>query len=782
MCNNLGIRCQNVFLMVWVFVICGIAKAADDSFVSLAPFLEESCFRCHAGKVQEGGLDLEKLGTDLKNRDVLAKWVSVYDRVSDGEMPPEPKNQPSPAKIQAFLERLGSLLSQTDGKQRHSTLRRLNRIEYENTVRDLFGIRIDLKDAFPVDPKAQGFDTVGDVLSISAEQLEVYFQVTDKILDQVYGSPKEPPRTMVRMPLCQDDYVRKSIGNNFLKIEDSLVSLRGRFSEFVFSAGRATAPGTYHIKLQAKTYKSKHRLVMAVYGGHVVTGHLIGYYDIPTGDEWTNIEFKDYLETGGVIKMVPYRLHTPVSDPNKFEGPGLMVGEVSVEGPIEAWPPTSRAKLLENIDPRFAGIDDARQILLRLLPRAFRRKITFNEVDPYLALTKTALEAGRPFLDALNLALKGVLCSPEFLLREEWLSSDDPLLITNEALASRMSYFLWSSMPDEELMNQVSSAEKVTPDILREQVERMLRDPKSQRFVENFTGLWLGLREIDFTEPDAKLYPEFDEMLRYSMMEETRRFFREILEKDEPILDFVNSSWSMLNERLAIHYAISGVAGQNFRRVTIPNGNVRGGVLTQASVLKITANGTSTSPVVRGNWVLTNVLGEPSPPPPPNVPGIGPDSRSAKSTRDRLAKHRSLTACAVCHDRIDPPGFALESFDAIGGFRKAYRTIGVGQRVNLAIDGKNVEFKTGPRVDSSGELPGGGKFRDVREFKELLRQDESRIARCLTEKLLIYALGRPLTFSDRGTVKTIVENLRTQNYGFRSLIREVVLSSAFRER
>ncbi len=768
-------------------IISGIAVAASEPFAPLTPVLSEFCFRCHAGESPEGGLDLEKLETDLENHEVVEKWIRVFDRVSDGEMPPKPSPRPNAAMLQSFLDRLSALLTEADGGRRHVRFRRLNRVEYENTVRDLFGIRVDLKDSLPADPKSQGFDTVGDVLSISTELLQVYLQATDAILDQVFGPDREPPRTQVRMPLGHDEFVSRQIGRYFVKTDDdSVVTFQDHHSPSVFYSGRAKAAGTFRMRIQAKAYQSKNRLIMAVNGGDVVAGrgptHLVGFYDIQAGDDWTIVEFEDYLEKNGCFKMVPYRLNTPVTGPNRFKGPGLMIGEVSVEGPIEDWPPASRGKLLGNIDLRAAGVDDARQILLRLLPRVFRRRIQAHEVEPYLNLTKSALADGRTFLDALSLGLKGMLCSPEFLLREEWLSSEHPSRITNEALASRMSYFLWSSMPDDELTDRVSNADRVTPDVLREQVERMLNDPKSDRFTQNFTGQWLGLREINFTEPDARLYPEFDEMLRYSMVEETRRFFREILEKDESLLDFVDSDWAILNERLAIHYRIPGVVGQGFRRVALPKGNVRGGVITQSSVLKITANGTNTSPVVRGNWVLTNILGEPSPPPPPNVPGIEPDIRSAKSIRDRLAKHRNIASCAICHDRIDPPGFALESFDPIGGFRSAYRTTGVGQQVNLAINGKNVEFRNGPKVVSSGELSGGRKFADIREFKQLIRQDESRVARCLTEKLLVYALGRPLTFSDRGTVNAIVRNLSSQNYGFRSLIREVVLSVAFRER
>ena len=279
----------------------------------------------------------------------------------------------------------------------------------------------------------------------------------------------------------------------------------------------------------------------------------------------------------------------------------------------------------------------------------------------YLGLTKTALEAGRPFVDALRVGLVAILCSPEFLLREEPSAAEaggEPPMISDEAFASRLSYFLWSSMPDDELLALAAEGRLSGSDVVRGQVERLLRDPKSQRFVENFTGQWLALRNIDFTEPDAKLYPEFDEMLRHAIVVETVRFFREVLDHDRPLLEFVDSDWTFLNERLAKHYGIDGVAGQNLRRVPLPPGSVRGGVLTQASVLKVTANGTSTSPVVRGAWVLENILGQPSPPPPPNIAAIEPDIRGAGTVREQLAKHRDVESCALCDSRIDPPGFA----------------------------------------------------------------------------------------------------------------------------
>jgi len=769
----------------------GQADAGPAWTEPLTPFFKEHCLGCHAGEIRKGGLELERLGTDLTDPELLRRWVRIYDRVASREMPPKDEPRPERVATGEFLSRLSDSLTRADAGRRQTVLKRLNRIEYENTVRDLFGIRVDVKEMLPKDPSAHGFDTVGDVLAISPEQMEVYLQAADKILDQVFGAAKEPDRVAERMPLGKDRFASRSIGQLFVKTDDdSLVTFQGHWCPTVFLSGQAKADGTYRVRIKARVHQSDKPLVMAVYGGDVIVGrspsHLVGYYDIAPGDEWTTVTFNDFLETYGCYQMKPYELSAPTSGPDRFKGPGLMIGEVEVEGPLEEWPPVSRKNLLGDVNPQEATLDDARAILSRLLPRAFRRQTKPDEVELYLGLTKSALDAGRPFVDALRVGLKAILCSPDFLLREEPAAVDaqvESAMISDEAFASRLSYFLWSSMPDDELLALAGDGRLSQPDVLRGQVERLLRDPKSQRFVADFTGQWLSLRNIDFTEPDAKLYPEFDEMLRYAMLEETHRFFREILDRDKPLPDFVDSDWTILNERLAKHYGIEGVAGQNFRLVTLPPGSVRGGVMTQASLLKVTANGTNTSPVVRGVWVLENILGQPAPPPPADIPAIDPDIRGATTIREQLQKHRSQASCAVCHSRIDPPGFALESFDPIGGFRGWYRSIGAGEPVDLEIRlHHRVQYKKGPVVDASGQLTDGRAFAGIREFKQLLIQDKDQIARSLTGKLLTFAVGRGLGFSDRPAIEAIVANVGKQDYGFRALVHEVVQSKAFRKK
>jgi hypothetical protein len=378
------------------------------------------------------------------------------------------------------------------------------------------------------------------------------------------------------------------------------------------------------------------------------------------------------------------------------------------------------------------------------------------------------------FQEAMLTAYQAVLCSPDFLfLRERSKALDD------YALASRLSYFLWSSMPDEELFSLAAGGKLRDPVIRRQQVERMLDSPKSHEFTRNFCGQWLDLRKIECTTPDRQLYPEFDEQLQEAMLKETELYFEEVLQNDLSLLNFVDSDWTIVNRRLAEHYGLPEVQGLEFRKVALPPESPRGGVLTQASVLKITANGTVTSPVLRGAWLLQRILGQPPAPPPPNVPALEPDTRGAVSIREQYAAHRQVQACAACHAKIDPHGFALETFDVIGGWRDAYRSLGKGAPVDRSVDGVRVNYRQGPLVEAADVLPDQRRFHNVQEYKRLLLDQPDPIARSLCEKLMIYALGRGLTVGDRPVVDRIVHRVQAENYGFRTLIHEIVASEPF---
>jgi hypothetical protein len=387
------------------------------------------------------------------------------------------------------------------------------------------------------------------------------------------------------------------------------------------------------------------------------------------------------------------------------------------------------------------------------------------------------LDAKASFEQAMRVGLKAVLVSPNFLFFRE-----SPGKLDDFALASRLSYFLWSSMPDEELLTLAEQGKLKEPPILRKQVERMLRDPRASAFTENFVGQWLNLRAIDATAPDPTLYPEFDEVLKLAMVKEAYLFFDEVLRNDLSLANFVHSDFTVLNARLAKHYGIDlpSPAGQEFRKITLPPNSHRGGVMTMAGVLKVTANGTTTSPILRGAFVLDRILGTPPPRPTVDVEAVDPDIRGATTIRQQLAKHRSVKECAGCHAVIDPPGFALENFDVIGGWRENYRSVGKGDKV--VIDGRTMRYKKGPPVDAADVLTDGRRFKNIDEYKQLLLQDKDSLARALTVKLTSYATGGAPSKSDRPEVDVIVARIRPRDYGLRTLVQEIVQSKLFREK
>ena len=497
-----------------------------------------------------------------------------------------------------------------------------------------------------------------------------------------------------------------------------------------------------------------------------------------------------------------------------FTGPGIAVDWLDVEGPInEVWPPRAHRLLFGDL-PLVEGKDltsnprrkkvrqigagqnradpsqglwtvhsdeplaDANRLLARFLPKAFRRPVAEEVRKAYVAKVEERLNAGDCFETAMRWAYRAALCSPDFLYHVEPSGKLD-----DHALASRLSYFLWNSMPDARL-TQLAANGKLRAS-LNDEIERMLGDPKSGRFVEDFLGQWLKLRTIAATDPDRKLYPEFSSYLQDSMVAETHAYFRELIDKNLNATHLVKSDFAMLNEKLAVHYGIPDVSGPQIRRVALPADSLRrGGFLTQAAILKITANGTTTSPVPRGAFVMERIFGTPPDPPPPNLPAIEPDVRGATTIREQLAKHRADPSCARCHVKMDPPGFALESFDVIGGFRDRYRSIGEGDNAERGSIDRfiGISFKLGPGVDASGELPDGRKFSGIGEFKDLAAADPRALLKNLAQQLVTYAAGRPLGFSDRAAITALVDRTEAKGGGIRTLIHELVQSPLFQTR
>ena len=529
-----------------------------------------------------------------------------------------------------------------------------------------------------------------------------------------------------------------------------------------------------------------------------------------------------------------------------FTGPGIACDWLDIEGPLhEQWPPAAhkllfgdlplaewkaeanpnvRAPVRKEVRQIGAGqnrrdpekgvwtvrsvepLKDADRLLASFLPKAFRRPVADEVRAQYVSRVEERVKAGDCFETAMRSVYRSALCSPDFLFHVESGTgfeavgnggvspSDDAegvpdlptagTAVPQHALASRLSYFLWNSMPDARLTQLASDGTLRDADVLRGEVERLLKDPKSQRFIEDFLGQWLKLRAIAANDPDKKLYPEFSPYLQDSMVAETRAYFRELLDRNLDATHLVRSDFAMLNEKLAVHYGLPNVSGPQIRRVPLPPDCPRGGFLTQAAILKITANGTTTSPVPRGAFVMARLLGQPPDPPPPNTPAVEPDVRGTETIREQLEKHRADASCAGCHARMDPPGFALESFDVIGGFRTRYRSIGEGDPAPRgAIDPFiGIGFKLGPSVDSTGELPDGRKFGSIGEFQALLAGDSRRLLKSLAEQLTVYATGRPLAFSDREHIAAIVGRTQEHGGGIRTLLHELIQSRLFATR
>lgn len=772
-----GRRASCCFIAITLFAATEIASGQT----GLSPFFEQHCLDCHSGDEPEGGLNLQTPSTDLADAEVRRSLVHLYDRVAAGEMPPKSADQPAAQSKAKFLKMLADSLTHADLASREVTLRRLNRTEYENTVRDLFGIYVDVSRLLPDDAAEQGFDTTGSALSLSAEQMVLYVEAADLVLDRVFGPPKKP-RTMNET--VNFATTRRGTDGSERKLADGVVLFSGAKRLPLYDMS-LLGPGLYRVRMKVRAEQSQSPVVMHVLGGNTgsIGGHTVGFFEAPPG-KVTTIEFTDRSpERGdcfafGLVGGYPWWK----VNADAYKGPGLFIGDIHIEGPIEQWPPPSLVKLLGDVDPANGSIDDIRAILLRIVPLAFRRTTDEADIQPYVALAKQALDDGLSFEKALRRGLKGVICAPEFLFMEEAFDGGSTT-IDDFALASRLSYFFWSSMPDDELFALAERGELRKPKVLHAQVERMLRDPKSQRFVESFTGQWLRLRDIDFTVPDKLLYPEYDQLLRRSMIDETHAFFRELLESNLSVQNFIDSDFAMINEPLARFYEIDGVKGLKIRRVELPEDSVRGGVMTQASILKVSADGTSTSPVLRGVWILKNLYGTPSSPPPTGVEAIEPDIRGATTIREQLAKHREHASCNRCHQKIDPPGFALESFDVIGGWRTWYRTRQNGKFIKRLLHPQNsrqtVRYRQGLDVDPTGVLPDGRKFADIREYKRLLLRDETAMTRSLTRLLMTYSLGRTLGFSDRTEIERIVAKAQAENNGLRSIVHEVVQSNAF---
>jgi mono/diheme cytochrome c family protein len=783
-------------LALWIASTAPLLAAADQEFVEkVKPLLKQHCVECHGGAKPKADLALDQLTPDFAAN--AETWKGVLDRIADGSMPPKERPRPSADDQKTVVKWVAAGLANyqkqraaADGRAR---LRRLNRVEYANTLRDLLGAEVDIE-TLPEDGVASGFDNVDAALDLSSNLLERYVDIADLAINAAFVTWDQPRLTKKRIelaPLANTMSKTKRpmphFGVSTRILEDEVIFFGLNEAQKPLLESRALASGLYRFRIAANSFKYNKPMTLLIYAGNYgrgVQGLLtrpVGMVDVSS--QPGVVEFTAQLSVGDSLSIHPYGL------PNRFAsvpaddaGPGLAMKWVEVEGPIvDVWPPAQSTRLLGGVDLTKGTLADAETILRRFAPRAFRRPVPDAELAPYLGLVKARFEKSQKFADSLRLGLKAILCSPSFL----YLSAT-PGKLDDFDLATRLSYFLWSSTPDDVLTKLATAGDLGKPEVLKEQVERMLKDPKAHEFTVNFTGQWLSLRNLKATIPDKKIYPDFDDLLEVSMPRETHLFFEEVLNNNRSVIEFVHSDWTMLNQRLAEHYKIPGVVGSEFRKVQLPADSHRGGVLTQASVLKVTANGTNTSPVVRGAWVLDHILGTPPPPPPKDVPAIEPDIRGATTIREQLAKHRAIESCAVCHAKIDPVGNALENFDVIGGWRGWYRVAPGNGRPQAKIDFATSRIPKGvgkgPNVVAADELPGGRKFADVDGFKKLVLENPDQLASGLAEKLLVYATGHKLEFADREIVAKVLADIKPNNYGFRTLIHSIVQSPTFRSK
>jgi len=854
---------RNSFLSLLSVALLAASSAGEQIPAKIVPFLQDHCYECHDDATQKGEFNMEALPANLDDAEVSRKWIAVYDRSKAGEMPPRKKNAPPSDKRDPFLAELSRWLietqKQSDLKHGRATWRRLNRFEYENTVRDLLSAPwLDLKDLLPEDGEAHRFPKAGEALDISHVQMARYMETADFALRRVIAPGNSKHENKVRRFYAREEpaMTRKIFFNEFNRstyrsmmpllgnqgqpevmdkkaplsvgaadpekremeslgvLASSYEPIQPRFSRF-----QAPHDGLYKIRLKARTFTAgaimkktwidadranlsagKRDEPVSLYAISRRSQRKLTSVDV--SPEPRVVEIETYLRRGEIIGPDAARLfrsrppgpfHNPLATPEGI--PGVAYHWLEVEGPFnEVWPPAGHQLLFEShsihppkdvpkkgvFEPKDVKAD-SRRLLANFLAKAYRRPTSDEDLRRYLPVIEGALESGSTFSDAMIAGYTAVLCSPGFLCLEEPVG-----VLDDHSLASRLSYFLWNSSPDHELRSLADAGHLADSGKLRVQTERMLSDPKSERFLDAFLDSWLDLRDINVTSPDSALYPDYylDDLLTESAVDETRLFFRELVRENLPARLLIDSDFTYLNERLASHYGIPGVTGVGMKKVVLPKDSPRGGLMTQASVLKVTANGTTTSPVLRGHWILERILGHKTPPPPPGTPAVEPDIRGAQTIRQQLDKHRESSSCNSCHSKIDPPGFALESFDVLGGFRDSYRAMGDKKKAvkGFGKNGQRFTFHEGLPVDASGEMADGRTFDEIKSFKKLLLQDERAIARNMANQFITYATGTPVRFSDRAELEEILNKARKSGYGLRDLIHEIVQSPLFRSK
>jgi hypothetical protein len=736
------------------------------------------CTTCHNDRLKTAGLvidpsSLTHVGSNAET------WEKVVRKLRANSMPPAASPRPDEAAYNAVASYLETELDRAAAAKPNPgklpLLHRLSRTEYKNAVRDLFALdalpkEMDFDLLLPEDNASSGFDNIADLLFVSPSTMERYLDAAEKISRLAVGDPSAPVMVnRYRLPEEQPQDARVDglpFGTRGGIAVKSQFPVDGQYAIKVELAGAARQPEQLEIIVDGETIQ---RMTLGATGGGGRGGRG-GAAARPT-------EFRIPMKSGQHLVGVTFIEHNEIRDEETLRprmrgrGTQIAIAAVTISGPYDvvgSGDTPSRRRIL--VCRPVSAADElpcARRILSTVARRAYRRPVSDSDIER-LASFYTAGSAEAGFDAGVEQAIERILVSPNFLFRIERepdnVTAGSTYRINDLELASRLSFFIWSSIPDDELLNAAIQGKLKDPVVLDQQVRRMMADPKSDSFVTNFAEQWLYLRDIEAKRPDEILFPDFDETLRDAFRKETELFLNSVLRENRSVLELLTANYTFLNERLARHYGIPNVRGSYFRRVTLPTNSPRGGLLGQGSILTITSYANRTSPVVRGKWVLENLLAAPPPPPPPNVPALKTEANEtgrALSMRDAMVQHRASPACSGCHARMDPIGFAMENFDAVGKWR---------------------ERDAGVTIDSSGVFPDGSKFEGVAGLKKALLRHPDEFVGTVAEKLLMYAIGRNVQYYDEPAVRAIVRDAARNNYTFGAMVAAVVKSTPFQMR
>ena len=738
----------------------------------ILPILEEHCFDCHGDGSSKGGLSLDNWESKKERLQDMEVWKDIMKNVASKTMPPpKRKSQPTEPERKKIVKWIESEVFRFDPNNPDPgrvTIRRLNKTEYNNTVRDLMMVDFKPADDFPPDDTGYGFDNIGDVLSLSPVLLEKYLKASEQITSAAIWT-SDPPKGLQRLEGSDliggqpklDGRIQPTNGSIKTKHDFSAAGKYNvRISAGADQAGDEPAKMSFLLNgKQLKTFEVKNK------PNEPQLYEIVVFVDEKELSKKNGVnQVSKTLEARFINDFYDLRIKDP-----EMRDRNLFVNSFEIEGPIGKKlddPPEFHKKIFGDIKVNPENrIEQAKKILWKFTNKAYRRKVPESEIDRLLKFVQIGIDEGGKyaFEQGIKLACQAILTSPYFLFRGEIQPEPDnpdaTYRIDEYALASRLSYFIWSSMPDDELFKHATQS--TLRKNLKSQVLRMLKDPKAKSLTKNFAGQWLQLRDVPMVDPDPKTYGRLDSRLKESMQIETEMLFEYVLKEDLPLTELINANYSFLNKRLGRHYGIEGVKGNGFQKISL-DGTRRRGILTHASVLTVTSNPTRTSPVKRGKWILENILGTPPPDPPPGVDELDANKELKGNLRQRLEQHREDPNCASCHALMDPLGFVYENFDGVGRWR---------------------DQDEGSPINTAGELVSGESFQNHEEFQKILTESKlDDFLRCSSEMMMTYAMGRGIEFYDKPAVESVVKSLKTNNLKFSSMILGVVQSIPFQYR